>query len=67
MFYIQARNQNNQNRESGSDEFIVAISRPDVLRQLEEERARIIAVKAKEEEDKKKQGNKKVEKEEQQE
>ncbi len=32
MFYIQARNANNQNRESGSDEFIVQIVRPDILK-----------------------------------
>nr|SYZ35238.1 PtDNAH9b [Paramecium tetraurelia] len=40
MFYIQTRNLNNQNRESGADEFQIEITRPDVLSELEEERQR---------------------------
>lgn len=41
MFYIQARNFNNQNRESGADEFIITITRPDMVEKLERERTRI--------------------------
>ena len=35
MFYIQARNLNNQNRESGADEFDIKITRPDLVARLE--------------------------------
>lgn len=63
-FYIQARNVNNQNRESGADEFVVQIVRPDILQRLTEERERIAAVKAKEEEDRKKNPPKKDQQEE---
>lgn len=30
MFYIQSRNADGKNRESGSDEFIIKIRRPDL-------------------------------------
>lgn len=41
MFYIQARNLNNQNRESGADEFVISIFRPDIMTLLEQERERL--------------------------
>lgn len=42
MFYIQARNLNNQNRESGADEFVITITRPDIMALLEQERERLM-------------------------
>lgn len=51
MFYIQARNVNNQNRESGADDFIISITRPDMVERLEKERERIKNEEAKMEEE----------------
>ena len=36
MFYIQARNAEGKNRESGSDEFVISIRRPDLEKGPEE-------------------------------
>jgi dynein heavy chain len=36
MFYIQSRNADGKNRESGSDEFTISIRRPDLEQQVEE-------------------------------
>lgn len=35
---IQARNKNDQNRESGSDEFVVTIRNPAKIKKIEEEK-----------------------------
>ncbi len=36
MFFIQSRNADGKNRESGSDEFIINIRRPDLEQPAEE-------------------------------
>lgn len=46
IFYIQARNTNNQNRESGADEFHIEIIRPDLWQELVDERHREANAKA---------------------
>lgn len=63
MFYIQARNHLNQNRESGADEFVVNIIRPDMVVLLEQERARLAEERARLEEENKKGPTKKGEEE----